>query len=291
MKDMEDYSIAATDGIVGYVKDLYFDDESWVIRYLIVDTGAWLSQRRVLISPIAIDPPSRATKTLAVSITREQVQNSPDIDTDKPVSRQHERRYLGYYGYPYYWRGGGLWGASLYPHLMLSTPGYGAINADHRGAQAQNVSADGEADARQHETDDPHLRSCNAIMRYGVHATDGDIGHIGGIIVEENTRAIRYLIVNTSNWWLGHEVIIAPKWIDDFEWVDSKVAVGMSRQAIKDAPPYSSTATLNREDEVRTHIHHSRIGYWQHEVKRHAAAKAHRTQSSAPTSADGIVRP
>jgi hypothetical protein len=291
MRDIEDYSVTATDGIVGYVKDLYFDDESWVVRYLIVDTGAWLSQRRVLISPISIDQPNWTTKTLPVSITREQVQNSPDIDTDKPVSRQHERGYLGYYGYPYYWRGGGLWGASLYPNLMFSAPGYGGTNADYRRAHAQHERADAEADADRHHADDPHLRSGNAIMRYQVHATDGDIGHVGGIIVDEDTWAIRYLIVNTSNWWLGHQVIIAPKWIDNFEWVHSKVVVGLSRQAVKDAPPYSSTATLNREVEVRTHIHHGRIGYWQHEVKHDAAATAHRTQSSAPPSTDGTVRP
>jgi len=271
LKDVENYSVVATDGIVGPVTDLYFDDESWVIRYLIVDTGAWLSQRRVLISPIAIDQPNWARQILPVSITRQQVQNSPDIDTDKPVSRQHERSHLGYYRYPYYWGGGGLWGASLYPNLMLSTPGYGGSDAEYRRAQAQNARADAEAEADRHQTDDPHLRSGNAIMRYHVHATDGDIGHIGGIIVDEDTWAIRYLIVNTSNWWLGHEVIIAPKWIDNFAWADSKMVVGLSRQAIKDAPPYSSTAALNREDELRTHSHHGRIGYWQHEAKHTAA--------------------
>src|ERR1700690_440690 len=96
MKELEDCAIRATDGIIGSVKDVYFDDKAWVIRYLVVDTGSWLSSRKGLISPIAIGPPDWIGKVLPVSITKEQVKNSPAIDPDKPVSRQHEIRYLGY---------------------------------------------------------------------------------------------------------------------------------------------------------------------------------------------------
>ena len=112
MKDFEDYAIHATDGVIGHVKDFYFDDEAWVILYFVVETGGWLSSRKVLISPIAISHPDWTDKVLPVSITKEQVKNSPDIDTDKPVSRQHEMRYLGYYDYSYYWGGVGLWAAA-----------------------------------------------------------------------------------------------------------------------------------------------------------------------------------
>jgi len=174
---------------------------------------------------------------------------------------------------------------------MLSTPGYGGSDAEYRRARAQNARADAEADADRHQSDDPHLRSGNAIMRYHVHATDGDIGHIGGILIDEDTWAIRYLIVNTSNWWLGHEVIIAPTWIDNFEWVNSKVVIGLSRQTVKDSPPYTSIAALNREAEMRTHIHYRKMGYWQHESRYDTEAAAQRTHSSAPMSIDKIARP
>ena len=117
MKNLEDYAIRATDGIIGHVKDFYFDDEAWVIRYLVVDTGTWLSSRKVLISPISIGHPDWTDRVLPVSITKEQVKNSPDIDTQKPVSRQHEIQYLGYYGYPYYWGGAGLWGEGIDPSM------------------------------------------------------------------------------------------------------------------------------------------------------------------------------
>src|ERR1700687_3992661 len=108
MNDLEGYAMRATDGPVGHVKDFYFDDQAWVVRYIVVETGSWLLSRKVLISPIAIGQPDRTEKVLPVSITREQVKNSPDIDTDKPISRQHEMQYFGYYGYyPYYWGGAG----------------------------------------------------------------------------------------------------------------------------------------------------------------------------------------
>ena len=106
------------------MKDFYFDDLAWVVRYLVVETGSWLSSRKVLISPIAIGHPDWAERVLPVSITKEQVKNSPDIDTDKPVSRQHEMQYLGYYGYPSYWGGAGLWGSGAYPGAMLTGVGY-----------------------------------------------------------------------------------------------------------------------------------------------------------------------
>ena len=250
MKSMEDYTIGAIDGIIGQVEDFYFDDESWVIRYLVV-AGKGLSRRRVLISPIAIGRPNWSEKILPVALTRSQVNNSPDIDTDKPVSRQHEMGYLGYYGYGNYWGGGGLWGAGLYPDLLQA------------GLQSN--------DARRHP-DDLHLRSGNAVMRYYVHASDGDIGHVQGLLVDEDSWAIRYLIVDTSNWWLGHQVLIAPEWIDQVSWAESTVSVAMTRQSIKDSPAYDPDAALDREQEAGVHSHYGRAGYWPREAQ-HAAAK------------------
>ncbi|MEO6623250.1 MAG: PRC-barrel domain-containing protein, partial [Burkholderiaceae bacterium] len=125
LKELHDYAIGATDGEIGHVKDLYLDDHAWVVRYLVVETGGWLSGRKVLISPMAIGKPNWAGRSLPVSITKEQVKNSPGVDTDKPVTRQHELEYSGYYGYPYYWGGGGFWGGGMYPGLMLA--GYGGF--------------------------------------------------------------------------------------------------------------------------------------------------------------------
>ncbi|GBL45600.1 hypothetical protein SFMTTN_1410 [Sulfuriferula multivorans] len=265
MNDLEDYAIRATDGTIGHVKDFYFDDQAWVIRYLVVDTGSWLSSRKVLISPIAIGHPDWTEKVLPVSITKEQVKNSPDIDTEKPVSRQHEIDYFGYYGYPFYWGGAGIWGGGIYPNMMM--PDYAGFESKPLGEGPGTDEAYARADTAQHQHDDPHLRSCKEVMDYHIEATDGDIGHVQGMLVDEETWAIRYIIVNTSNWWLGHQVLIAPQWIQDVSWSDATVSVNLTRQAVKDAPPYDSAAQLDRDQEIGIHEHYGRIGYWTTETK------------------------
>jgi hypothetical protein len=265
---LEGYAVGATDGTIGHVKDFYFDDHKWVIRYLVVETGDWLSSRRVLISPVSIGHPNWQEKVLTVSITRKQVKNSPDIDTDKPVSRQHEMQYLGYYGYPYYWGGAGLWGGGIYPNVLI--PDYPGFASSPDAAPSKAEKAYAEAELARHRDDDPHLRSVNAVMRYHIQATDGDIGHVQGFLVDDETWAIRYLIVDTSNWWLGHQVLIAPQWIQDVSWPDATVSIHLTQQAVKDAPPYDSAAQLDRKQEMGIHEHYGRPGYWAKEVKRAA---------------------
>jgi len=265
LNDLKGYAIHATDGNVGHVTDFYFDDEAWVIRYLVVDTGNWLSSRKVLISPIAIGNPNWTEKLLPVSISKEQVKNSPDIDTEKPVSRQYEMQYLGYYGYPFYWGGVGLWGGGIYPNLM--TLGYSGLMATTQDRNPEEMEDYARIEEAMHENDDPHLRSCKAVMDYHIHALDGDIGHVQGLLVDEETWAIRYLIVNTSNWWLGHDVLIAPKWIRDVNWQEATVSVSLTRQAMQDAPTYNSAEQLTREQELEIFKHYGWVGYWADEVK------------------------
>lgn len=250
LKDLEGYTIRATDGAIGHAADFLFDDEDWVIRYLVVDTGGWLAGREVLISPMAIGHPDWITRLLPVSVTKERVKNSPDIDTRKPVSRQHESAYLGYYGYPHYWGGSGLWGMGAYPGGITTED---AVRAD---MTARSARVPGSA------VDDLHLRSCKAIREYHIHATDGEIGHVEGFLVDDGTWAIRYLVVNTSNWWVGHQVLVAPLWIDRVSWADETVSIDLTRQALKDAPPYDSAVQLDRQQETAIYRYHRRPGYW-----------------------------
>lgn len=269
MNDLENYAIHATDGDIGQVKDFYFDDKSWVIRYLVVDTGSWLSSREVLISPIAIGHPNWTDRVLPVSVTKEQVKNSPHIDTERPVSRQHEIPYLGYYGYPAYWDGAGLWGAGMVPGLMM--PGYPGFELAPGGATSEAEKAYVRADTARHKDDDPHLRSCKAVIGYHIHATDGDIGHVQALLVDEETWAIRYMVVNTSNWWLDHQVLIPPQWIKEVSWGGATVSVNVTRQAVQGAPPYDSAGLLNRLQEMGIYDHYGRSGYWVDNVKSEAA--------------------
>jgi hypothetical protein len=279
---LEKYDVQASDGRIGHVKDFFFDDASWVVRYVVVDTGRWLSDRQVLVSPISVSKLDPAKQMLQVLLTREQVKNSPDIDTDMPVSRQHEMSYLGYYGYPYYWGGNGLWGGGSFPSLMLSDidsrEGEAAYDqqqialSDARLKTAQHHAADlrGHVPHRVEPapagSDDPHLRSCKSVVGHEIQATDGLIGHVCGFLVDEDTWAIRYLVVQTSHWWSGHKVLIVPDWITGVNWFESTVTVALSRGAIKESPPFESTAELDREQEVGLYKHYDRSGYWTNQL-------------------------
>ncbi len=261
VKELERYAIHATDGAVGHVRGVYFDDESWVVRYLVVDTGGWFANRKVLISPLSVTHVDRLDRVLSLSITRQQVRDSPDIDTDKPISRQHESGYLGYYGYPYYWGGGGLWGAESFPSLLLNVSEHGMAESGGR-REIERTQSMGEAGVEP--GDDSHLRSCEAVTGYHIEASDGQLGHVKGFVVEEATWALRYLIASTGEWWAGHDVLIATHWIDKVSWLDNAVTVALTRQAVKGSPAYDTARILDREHEASVFKHYKKSGYWTH---------------------------
>jgi hypothetical protein len=266
VQQLDGYAIRATDGVIGHVKDFYFDDEAWVVRYLVVDTGNWLSSREVLISPIALSTPVSSERVLPAALTKDQVRNSPDIDTRKPVSRQYEMEFFGYYGYyPHYWGGSGLWGSSPYPDTLLPK-----IAGNKSDLQPNTVPADLARVARevdQHRNDDPHLRSVDAVTKYHIEASDGGMGHVKGLLVDENTWAVRYLVVDTSNWWGGHQVLIAPQWIEHISWHEASIRITLTRDAVKKAPAYDPSASLGRGHEIDLYRHYDRAGYWAAEVR------------------------
>jgi hypothetical protein len=153
----------------------------------------------------------------------------------------------------------------MYPNLMM--PGYGGFGSP-QATRSEEESAIARAGSARRRDDNPHLRSCRAVVKYHVHASDGDIGHVEGLLVDDETWAIRYLIINTSNWWLGHQVLVAPQWIQDVSWFDARVAVKMTRQAIKDAPTYDSATPLDRRQETGLYDHYGRAGYWTDDARR-----------------------
>lgn len=236
--------IRATDGELGTVDQLYFDDETWVIRYLTVDTGGWLGGRDVLISPISVVHADWPARRLDVALTKKQVEMSPDIDTQRPVSRQQEANYLGYYGYPGYWGGPYLWGSTPIP---LGGP---------------MTSGEWLPQSAKKESSDSHLRSSEAVTGYHIEASDGEVGHVEGYVVDEEAWAIRYIEVATRNWWPGKKVLISPEWIERVSWPESNVYVGLTREAIKDAPTYVESMPVTREYENRLYVSYGRPPYW-----------------------------
>lgn len=253
--DLKSSTIHATDGDVGRVRTVLFDDEHWTVRYLVVETGRWLSGRRVLLSPISVERVRWDDSAIDVGLSREQVKNSPDITTDVPVSRQRELEFYRYYGYPHYWGGAGIWGAGAYPAMLA--------HADDQRGMAE-VAAHDES-RRQPDT---HLRDVSVVKGYGIAAADGDIGHVDDFLLDDLTWTIRYLVVDTSRWLGGRHVIVSPEWVTDVSWGESAVHVALTREAIKASPDYDPRVGVAREYERRLHGHYGRRGYWDEDAGR-----------------------
>lgn len=247
---LEKCAIEATDGPIGHVDQFYFDDETWVIRYLVVEAGTWLLSRRVLVSPIAIEDADWEARRLRVALTRAQVANSPDVDTRAPVSRRIEREYFDYYGWPYYWAGTGMSGFVDVPRAV----------ARERDARAE-ADVDPQA-APAKEYGDPHLRNTDEVTGCHIEAIDGEIGHVEDLLADDETWGVRYLVVDTRNWWPGKKVLVAPEWVVSVSWADARVAVDLPREAIKNAPEYDPSAPVSREYEGRLYEYYSRPTYW-----------------------------
>ncbi len=253
VNDLYGLKVAASNGPIGEVKDFYFDDQAWTIRFFVVETGPWLDGRKILIPPKAIHDLDWEAKVLSVSLTRERVKACPAVDTSRPVSRQHELEQLGYYGYDYDSAAPQLWGGG--PQFGMSLTGYQGMGLPTE-PRAQKAFAEHLAKLHRDRGDDPHLRSCRAIERYHIHATDGDIGHVESLLVDDQAWAIGYLVVNTSDWWVGHQMLVAPPWIVDISWLDATVSVDLTRQAVKEAPIYDAAEPPSPEQERRLSEHY-----------------------------------
>ena len=244
-KTLEGHKLDGLDGQIGKVKEFYFDDRHWTIRYLVADTGSWIAGRQVLISPYALVGVIGEEQHIAVNLTKKQIENSPSLNSDKPVSRQFENDYYGYYDYPAYWGGSHMWGAS--PYIV-------------RDREKLRKSIQNE------KTWNHHLRSTREVSGYNIQADDGEIGHIEDFIIDDETWAIRYLIINTHNWWPGKKVLISPQWIERVSWGEKKVFVNLARETIKHSPEYSEEALLTRDYEAGLHRHYKRHTYWVDEL-------------------------
>jgi hypothetical protein len=249
-KALKSYKLHSRDGEIGKVKEFFFDDLYWTIRYLVADTGNWIPDRQVLISPYALGLLNKEEKYIAVDLTKKQIEDSPSLNTDEPVSRQFEEIYRGYYAWPAYWGGSQMWGE--YPYIERS----------HDKTDKTNVGG---------KAWDAHLRSTHDVDGHHIQAADGEIGHVEDFIVDDETWTIRYLIVDTKNLRPGKKVLLSPKWIERISWHDSKVFVNLNREAIKESPEYTDESLLTRDYETKLHMHYHRQGYWIEEQ----AAKKH----------------
>jgi len=265
LKSLEHYMMCATDGDLGKVLNFLIDDDRWTVRYMVADTGGFLEGgRRVLISPIFFRSAEWSSHRFHLALTREKVRASPSIDTDKSVSRKHEEDYYEYYGYPFYWGRPGIWGMDAYPAVLTS-------HSFRR--YEKSIAAEGRAG--QPGKPDTHLRSAREIRGYRVKGTDRALGDVVDFLVDDETSEVRYLFVETGNWWFGKKVLVSPSWVVLVDWAAQLVQVDLSRQAIKASPEWDPKAGINREYEAKLYDYYGRPGYW----RRPAREKALQTQN------------
>ena len=223
IKQLYGDELRATDGEIGKITDFYFEDRNWAVRYVVVDTGPWLSGRLVLISPHVFTNFDLDGVRRRVNLTRDRIQNSPGFDSHKPVSRQYEEDYYRYYGWPQYWKGDGLWGMSASPIMELTAK----YRPDEPGS-----------DYTPPKRADTHLRSTQALNGYHIQTEEGTIGHVIDFIVDHETWAICHLVIETGHWFSGKEIVISPNQIDRISYEESKVFVSVTKESILKAPEY-----------------------------------------------------
>lgn len=248
--DLKGYRLRATDGAIGSIDDLLFDDIDWTLRWVVVDTGNWLPGRRVLLPPSSLKDPDRVSREFPVDLTQEQIKNSPDIDTDSPVSRQMETDVYGYYGWTPYWGTG--FGGFGYAAGVAAPPN----SIAPRGAGWPAAQGPGEPRG------DPDLRSVREVTGYYIHAKDGDIGHVEDFLIDEESAAVRYLVVDTRNWWPGKKVLVSPQWFRDVSWSQQKVFVDLTRDQVKESPEFDPGIAVDRGYEERLYSHYGYTPYW-----------------------------
>jgi sporulation protein YlmC with PRC-barrel domain len=237
IKNLVGFTISATDGEIGKVKDFYFDDITWTIRYLVVETGNWLSNRKVLISPEALLQCDWVYETFPVNLTKEQIEKSPNIDTDQPVSRQQEMELYAHYPWINYW-GSGLWSGGMGTTGMMMP--MSSVPMEEAVKNSKDIP-DAEAD--------PHLRSAKSVEGYTIHASDDTIGDVEDFLVDDGNWTIHYIVVYTGNWFPGKKVTISPDLIKEINWEISEVIIDVPVEQVKNSPEYDASKQLSTEYE------------------------------------------
>ena len=259
-KEVIGYTIRALDDDnVGHVNDFYFDDKAWVIRYLVADTGGWLSGRKVVISPLALGKPDWAQQALPIKLTKEQIEDSPGIELEKPVSRQHEVALHEYYGWAPYWTTMSQPVSVPRPMPVYFGP---LVPAEADKPYEEKVIERQEPEDVADSDYDPHLRSMKEVSGYNVQARDGEIGHVETFIVDDDSWSIMYLVVDTGNWLPGKKVLVALGWIEAVNWAEQTIEIDLQRETIKNGPEYDPHEPVNRELEMRLYDYYGRPVYW-----------------------------
>jgi hypothetical protein len=237
VQDITKLTLRSIDGQVGTIRELYFDDQNWAVRYLVVSTGRWLMGRHVLIAPIVIGTIDDADASIRINLQKEQIEYAPSIKSTESISRRYEQTYYERFQWAPYWQPDTtMWGSPI-PFPDAST-------------SRLDESLLGEI------PDQSHLRSSAAVTGCGIRAQDGEIGHMGDLVIDDEDWIIRYVEVDTRNWLLGKKVLVQTGRIGPFDWYGRSVAMALTRHAIRSAPAYDPSMLITPDYEVRLFKHY-----------------------------------
>jgi hypothetical protein len=243
VNEILNYVLLAKDGEIGRCKDFLYDDEKWTIRYMVADTHKWLPGRKVLISTAALGEADWCTNRFQVKLTRRQIEDSPPLDDDAPVSRRYEIIFNEYYRTSPYWAGASEWATQPTPAMLRA-------EVDQLATEFEGLEKN-------------HLRSIKEVTGYHIQATDSGIGHVETFMVDDEKWALRYVVVNTRNWLPGRMVLVSPQWITVVNWGEKKLQVDLTTESVKESPEYETLGTIDRKYECALHEHYGRRGYWE----------------------------
>ena len=237
--ELKDFSVAASDGDIGQVEAFCFDDRQWMVRYILVNTGGWLHTRKTLISPFSIGSVDVTARAITTDFTREEIKATPKIEAAPPDSRQE----------------------GMHDDSTESPPVWGSVKLPHP-ARSQGKDGSHARSSRKHSSSSNVVRSTRDLQGFTLAASDGEIGHVDDFIIDDETWTIRYLVVDTRNWWPGKKVMISPAWIRAVDWRKRKVKVELSRKEIRHSPEYDDSSIIDRDYEERLYQHYGQPGYW-----------------------------
>lgn len=247
--------IDAKDGRLGSAVDFLFNDRTWKLRWLVMDTGTWMSDRKVLIHPSATKLLDEAGDLLTCDLTRAQIEASPGIASDEPVSTQMEHHLYDYYGWNPMW-GARMFGNGAIAAPLAAPPYFGGIGHDGAADIAEEVVARDEG-----READPHLRSIAEVTGYGILASDGAIGHVEDFLLDDGTWEVRYLIVDTRNWWPGKHVLVSPVAVREIRFPSREVQLDVTRGKVKASPPWDPVREPDVSYQQRLHSHYGWPGH------------------------------
>lgn len=253
VKSLKNYSLAAKDGHIGHLLTLYFDDQNWSVKYLVVDTGNWLPGKKILLTSNVVGEPDWADKSIFVSLTKNQILTSPTLDTNIPVSEQHKKHENIFQGAMHFFiHNETQKQKSFAEELRIET------DVPEMGAEILDIKHD-EVHGKSF---DPHLRSCQRIKGYHIQTLDKELGHIEDFIIDDETWEIKQIVVATKNWVPGRMVMCPPDLVTQIDCEVSKICLNITAADLYHLPEFDVHLPANKVMETRFYDYAGKPMYW-----------------------------